>query len=76
MAGTKEGGKAAAATNKAKYGDDFYARIGALGGKAGRTGGFAADVTCDCNLYQWEHFVRQCAGKKGGLISSEKKKGE
>lgn len=32
MAGTKEGGKRAAATNKDKYGDDFYARIGAKGG--------------------------------------------
>lgn len=28
MAGTKSGGKAAAATNKAKYGDDFYRKIG------------------------------------------------
>lgn len=42
MAGTKEGGIAAAKTNKAKYGADFYGRIGALGGKKGRTGGFAA----------------------------------
>jgi hypothetical protein len=29
MAGTKEGGKAAASTNKTKYGKDFYAKIGA-----------------------------------------------
>jgi hypothetical protein len=42
MAGTKDGGKAAATTNKTKYGPDFYARIGAMGGKRGRTGGFAA----------------------------------
>ena len=28
MAGTKEGGKKAAATNKAKYGDDFYREMG------------------------------------------------
>ena len=27
MAGTKTGGKAAASTNKAKYGSDFYAKI-------------------------------------------------
>lgn len=32
MAGTLEGGKKAAAKNKAKYGDDFYARIGHKGG--------------------------------------------
>lgn len=43
MAGTKAGGKAAADTNKKKYGADFYARIGAAGGKKGRTGGFYAN---------------------------------
>lgn len=42
MAGTKSGGQAAAQTNKTKYGPDFYARIGAMGGKNGHTGGFAA----------------------------------
>jgi hypothetical protein len=42
MAGTEKGGKEAAKTNKKKYGADFYARIGAAGGKKGRTGGFAA----------------------------------
>ena len=40
MAGTKAGGVAAAQTNKEKYGADFYARIGAAGGRKGRTGGF------------------------------------
>lgn len=43
MAGTKIGGQRAAATNKLKYGLDFYARIGAIGGKKGHTGGFFAD---------------------------------
>lgn len=42
MAGTKEGGRKAAETNKRKYGDDFYINIGAKGGKQGKTGGFAA----------------------------------
>lgn len=42
MAGTKAGGQKAAATNKAKYGRDFYAKIGAAGGRLGHTGGFAA----------------------------------
>jgi uncharacterized protein len=42
MAGTKVGGKAAAQTNKLKYGADFYARIGSTGGSNGHTGGFAA----------------------------------
>ena len=43
MAGNLEGGRAAAATNKEKYGDDFYKRIGAKGGSKGHTGGFAAN---------------------------------
>ena len=43
MAGTIEGGKHAAATNKRIYGKDFYARIGAMGGKKGKTGGFFAN---------------------------------
>ena len=42
MAGTKAGGQKAAATNKKKYGSEFYAEIGRRGGKNGKTGGFAA----------------------------------
>lgn len=58
MAGTVKGGKAAAATNKKKHGADFYARIGAMGGKKGRTGGFAANPD-----------LARIAGAKGGRIS-------
>lgn len=58
MAGTKAGGKAAASTNKDKYGSDFYARIGAKGGKLGKTGGFYAN----------RDLARE-AGAKGGRIS-------
>lgn len=58
MAGTKKGGARAAATNKAKYGSDFYARIGASGGKVGRTGGFFAN-----------RDLARKAGAKGGRIS-------
>lgn len=43
MAGTLEGGRKAAKTNIAKYGKDFYARIGAKGGRNGHTGGFASN---------------------------------
>ena len=43
MPGTKQGGLKAAAANKARHGKDFYARIGAKGGKIGTTGGFAAN---------------------------------
>jgi len=63
MAGTKLGGRAAAATNKSKYGADFYAKIGASGGKKGRTGGFFAN----------RDLARQ-AGAKGGRISRRTKK--
>lgn len=41
MSGTKDGGKAAAVTNKLKYGEDFYGRIGAEGGKKKVPKGFA-----------------------------------
>ncbi len=63
MAGTISGGKAAATTNKAKYGADFYARIGALGGKKGHTGGFYAN-----------RELARIAGAKGGRISRRTKK--
>lgn len=58
MAGTVNGGKSAAATNKSKYGKDFYARIGAMGGKKGTTGGFFAN-----------RELARAAGAKGGRIS-------
>lgn len=63
MAGTKKGGAKAAATNKTKYGADFYARIGAMGGKVGRTGGFYAN-----------RELARSAGAKGGRISRRGKK--
>ena len=43
MAGTKAGGQKAAKTNKEKYGNDFYAKIGGIGGRNGHTGGFASN---------------------------------
>ena len=58
MAGTKEGGKKAAATNKEKYGSEFYANIGRKGGQNGHTGGFAANPE-----------LAKEAGRKGGAIS-------
>ena len=58
MAGTKDGGQKAAATNKTKYGKDFYARIGAMGGKMGHTGVFYAN-----------RDLARKAGAVGGRIS-------
>ena len=62
MAGTKDGGRKAAATNKAKYGKDFYARIGKMGGQLGHTGGF----------YVNRELARK-AGQMGGRISRRTK---
>lgn len=64
MAGTKKGGLAAAASNKAKYGNNFYRIIGAKGGSLSRTGGF----------HQNRELARQ-AGAIGGRISRRTKAG-
>lgn len=61
MAGNREGGLKAAAKNKARD-PDFYARIGRKGGKAGHTGGFAAN-----------RELASIAGKIGGRISKRGK---
>lgn len=61
MGGTKTGGKLAAQTNKALYGDDFYRRIGKKGGSISR-GGFATN-----------RALASRAGKIGGRISRRRK---
>lgn len=66
MAGTKAGGQAAAATNKAKYGADFYGKIGAKGGKLSRLGGFGEGEAGRARA--------RLAGEKGGRISRRTKK--
>lgn len=63
MAGTKEGAQKAAAINKQRYGEDFYARIGAIGGKKSNTGGFYAD-----------RKLASRAGRKGGLAKRKESK--
>lgn len=44
MAGSKEGARKAVETNRAKYGADFYSRIGKIGGKRSANGGFATSL--------------------------------
>jgi hypothetical protein len=61
MAGTKEGGKKAAAANLAND-PLFYQRIGAKGGRNGHTGGFAANPE-----------LASIAGAKGGRKSRRRK---
>ena len=60
MAGTVAGGKAAAATNKAKYGKDFYKHIGRIGGSTvtDKLKGFATNLA-----------LASAAGVKGGKKS-------
>lgn len=58
MAGTKAGAKKASNTMKKRYGDDYYRRIGKVGGKNGRTGCFYAN-----------REVARSAGAKGSRIS-------
>jgi general stress protein YciG len=63
MPGTRLGGLKTAATNKQRYGMDFYKQIGHLGGKVSRGGGFAAN-----------HDLATEAGRKGGTASRRTKK--
>lgn len=68
MAGTKEGGAKAAATNKALYGKDFYGRIGSEGGKRGKTGGF-----WHAKYILGDNEHARAAGRKGGKISKRRR---
>lgn len=63
MGGTIAGGKKASVTNKEKYGEDFYRRIAAIGGRAKVPKGFA--------LMTPEQ--RSEAGTKGGTVSKRRK---
>lgn len=62
MAGTRIGGRKAAATNKMRYGLNFYEQIGRKGGKISRGGGFAMNR---------ELAVE--AGRRGGKASRRTK---
>jgi general stress protein YciG len=62
MAGTQSGGRKAAATNKQRYGLNFYEQIGRKGGKISRGGGFATNRSLAVK-----------AGRKGGKASRRKK---
>lgn len=58
MPGTKDGGIKARDTNKSRHGEDFYQRIGQIGGRKGTTGGFWAN-----------RELARIAGAKGGKAS-------
>lgn len=66
MAGTKQGGLKTAATNREKYGKDFYKNIGQKGGRLGHTGGFAHLEPGKDGLTGPERA--KTVGDRGGLI--------
>lgn len=67
MAGTKAGAAKATKTTKDKYGPNFYANIGRLGGHNGNTGGFASTTIGKDGLTGVQRA--KIAGQKGGKIS-------
>lgn len=76
MVGTRSGGLKTAATNKAKYGEDYYRKMGQKGGKASSNGGFASMKVGADGLTGFERA--RIKGAIGGRISRRgpaKKKG-
>lgn len=59
MSGNRIGGLKAAQSNKTKFGENFYARIGKIGGAKGHTGGFYGD-----------YERARVAGTRGGRTST------
>ena len=62
MAGTKLGAIKARDTNIKRHGEDFYSKIGSIGGKNGHTGGF-----------YFNRELAKIAGARGGRISKRGK---
>ena len=69
MAGTIEGGRKAAETNKERYGDEFYQTIGSYGGQSGDPSkkGFASQIIGRDGMTGRER-ARE-AGSRGGRNS-------
>lgn len=65
MAGTLDGGKAAANTNKRKYGKDFYIKLGAMGGRVNHP---------ETRYFHVNREAARIAGAKGGSISRRGRK--
>jgi len=71
MSGTRAGGLRASETTKELHGDDFYKKVGALGGKKSR-GGFGTQTVGRDGLTGSERA--RIAGAKGGAISRRRAK--
>lgn len=67
MAGTQKGGFIAADTIRSRHGRDFYVRIGRLGGRKSRRGGFASTKVGKDGLTGAERA--KLAGARGGAKS-------
>jgi len=70
MPQTQAGAIKAAATNKKRYGKDFYAKIGSKGGRMSHTGGFGSKLKGKDGLTGQQRA--EIAGAKGGQISRRK----
>jgi len=64
MGQTVEGGKKVAVTNKAKYGEDYYVKLGALGGSGSRP---------ETRYFRRNPEAARIAGAIGGRLSKRKK---
>lgn len=64
MAGTRLGGKRTAATNKAKYGDDYYVRLGSAGGSTRHR---------ETRPFYLDRDLAKRAGTNGGKVSRRPK---
>ena len=60
MAGTRDGGRKASITNKKKYGDDYYRRIGHQGGSKSHP---------ETRAFATNPELAKAAGAKGGKSS-------
>lgn len=67
MAGTQAGGRKATATNKQRYGIDFYPQIGRKGVKISRGGGFSPEYVYPDGRTGRDLAVE--AGQRGGKAS-------
>ena len=72
MTGTKSGGLKAGKTNKERHGEDFYKRIGQMGGKKSTTGGFASNKVGKDGLTGRQRAA--LVGAIGGFRSKRTKK--
>lgn len=61
MAETKLGGSKTARKNLERD-PDFYRKIGAVGGRKSKGGGFT--MPCECDAYDEPHIKARCSGKK------------